>query len=78
MWIAIIRSCNRLVYNITMESKQQPHKNPTKYLNTYTLHQASQQMDKAFDNSNVWCNGSIVYEGIEIVIDGRMKLCTNI
>ena len=32
---------------------------------------------KAFDDSNVWCNGNKVFGVIEIVIDGRMKLCTN-
>lgn len=32
---------------------------------------------KAFNDSNVWCNGNKVFGVIEIVIDGRMKLCTN-
>jgi hypothetical protein len=32
---------------------------------------------KAFENSNVWCNGNKVFGFNKIEIDGRMKLCTN-
>ena len=32
---------------------------------------------KAFENSNVWCNGNRLYGINKIEIDGRMKLCTN-
>ena len=32
---------------------------------------------KAFEDSNVWCNGCRVYGVGKIEIDGRMKLCTN-
>lgn len=32
---------------------------------------------KAFEDSNVWCNGNKIYGINKIEIDGRMKLCTN-